>query len=149
MSTTAATSIVSNDGDPMPTAAKSEATASDDADALSTTSSDSGNGSLNNSSVHDSSTARTPPWPLENEPNDEPQASPSTSFNGESQPLIVSSVDESAEDDVLSSLHFPHLSTTDRLLNLLFVIVLIIMIICAVLSIHFLQLSEQYHSTLR
>ncbi|WKX92526.1 hypothetical protein Q1695_010508 [Nippostrongylus brasiliensis] len=238
MSTTAATSIVSNDGDPMPTAAKSEAAASDDADALSTTSSDSGNGSLNNSSVHDSS-ARTPPWPLESEPNDEPQASPSTSFNGESQPLIVSSVDESAEEDVvwtprkdlgsnlaaskgsvcssstalcrichtecessrdpfvspcrcsgsllyvhrsclvhwlelstrkmvpsprcelcgynyrrrnyisLSSLHFPHLSTTDRLLNLLFVIVLIIMIICAVLSIHFLQLSEQYHSTLR
>uniref|UniRef100_A0A8L8K9Z8 RING-CH-type domain-containing protein n=1 Tax=Heligmosomoides polygyrus TaxID=6339 RepID=A0A8L8K9Z8_HELPZ len=39
----------------------------------------------------------------------------------------------------LSSLHFPHLSTRDRLLNILFVFVFIIMVICAVLSIHFLQ----------
>ncbi|EYB91515.1 hypothetical protein Y032_0205g1937 [Ancylostoma ceylanicum] len=49
----------------------------------------------------------------------------------------------------LSSLHFPHLSARDRLLNLLFLIVFVIMVICAVLSVHFLQLSEQYHSTLR
>ncbi|KAJ1355903.1 hypothetical protein KIN20_013476 [Parelaphostrongylus tenuis] len=49
----------------------------------------------------------------------------------------------------LSSLHFPHLSARDRLLNVLFIFVFIIMIICAVLSIHFLQLSEQYHSKLR
>uniref|UniRef100_A0A1I7WP18 RSN1_TM domain-containing protein n=1 Tax=Heterorhabditis bacteriophora TaxID=37862 RepID=A0A1I7WP18_HETBA len=32
---------------------------------------------------------------------------------------------------------------------MLFVVVFIIMIVCAFLSIHFLQLSEQYHSTLR
>ncbi|RCN39771.1 zinc finger, C3HC4 type [Ancylostoma caninum] len=49
----------------------------------------------------------------------------------------------------LSSLHFPHLSARDRLLNLLFLFVFVIMVICAVLSVHFLQLSEQYHSTLR
>ncbi|KAK6728647.1 hypothetical protein RB195_005969 [Necator americanus] len=49
----------------------------------------------------------------------------------------------------LSSLHFPHISAKDRLLNALFLIVFIIMVVCAVLSIHFLQLSEQYHSTLR
>ncbi|KHJ84702.1 hypothetical protein OESDEN_15581 [Oesophagostomum dentatum] len=49
----------------------------------------------------------------------------------------------------LSSLHFPHISARDRLLNLLFLFVFGIMVVCAVLSIHFLQLSEQYHSTLR
>lgn len=48
-----------------------------------------------------------------------------------------------------SSLHFPHLSARDRLLNALFIFVFIIMVVCAVLSIHFLQLSEQYHSKLR
>ncbi|VDM57327.1 unnamed protein product, partial [Angiostrongylus costaricensis] len=47
-----------------------------------------------------------------------------------------------------SSLHFPHLSARDRLLNVLFIFVFIIMVVCAVLSIHFLQLSEQYHSRL-
>ncbi|VDO20426.1 unnamed protein product, partial [Haemonchus placei] len=44
----------------------------------------------------------------------------------------------------LSSLHFPHLSTRDRLLNILFIIVFIIMVVCAVLSIHFLQLSDTF-----
>lgn len=237
---------VSTDGsDPLKPERPSRSTAGDDADdAHSTTSADSGNGSLNNSTMHDC--ARTPPWPLETEPPEEQQASPSSMFSTEHQPLIVNDVDESADPKDseakgcdswtprkeiaasvpsrkgsvcssstalcrichtecenardpfvspcrcsgsllyvhrsclvhwlelstrkmvpsprcelcgynyrrrnyinLSSLHFPHLSTRDRLLNILFVFVFIIMVICAVLSIHFLQLSEQYHSTLR
>ncbi|KAK6728646.1 hypothetical protein RB195_005969 [Necator americanus] len=212
-------------------------------DAQSTTSADSGNGSLNNSSMHDS--VHPQMWSSATEPNEE-QATPSLLSSMENQPLILKEVDEeevqakeerkpsqtwlpsqllgsdlaaskgsvcssstalcrichteceNARDPFvspcrcsgsllyvhrsclvhwlelstrkmvpsprcelcgynyrrrncinLSSLHFPHISAKDRLLNALFLIVFIIMVVCAVLSIHFLQLSEQYHSTLR
>nr|CDJ84566.1 Zinc finger domain containing protein [Haemonchus contortus] len=232
--------------DSEPLKSERSAAADDTIDAQSTTSADSGNGSLNNSSMRECAQPDTPPWPLGAEAHEEQQESPSTMFPTENQPLIVKDVDESVPSKNekngvcekwaasqhlssaltaskgsvcsssaalcrichtecessrdpfvspcrcsgsllyvhrsclvhwlelstrkmmpsprcelcgynyrrrnyinLSSLHFPHLSTRDRLLNILFIIVFIIMVVCAVLSIHFLQLSEQYHSTLR
>ncbi|PIO75085.1 Innexin [Teladorsagia circumcincta] len=59
-----------SDSDPLKPE-RSAAAADDTTDAQSTTSADSGNGSLNNSSMREC--ARTPPWPVENEINEEQQ----------------------------------------------------------------------------
>ncbi|EPB68768.1 hypothetical protein ANCCEY_12136 [Ancylostoma ceylanicum] len=95
----AALPIVSDAADPV----KAEPSGRGEADAQSTTSADSGNGSLNNSSLHDCAHPQTT-WSMTTEPSEE-QVTPSSLCSMENQPLIVKEVDEEVKpkDDIKPS----------------------------------------------